>query len=105
MTFPPDQPEAAALHTLLTLEGEANFDDRRSAVEVQARQPVPLKDLLLTVLLPTGFLQSPAVRETLIKEWRTYPLTYSATKGASPSEYYGVVRDRLERFLIDGGYL
>jgi hypothetical protein len=99
------QPEAAALQHLFSLEGEAKFDDRRCAVEVQLRQSVPLRDNLLAVILPTNFLEAQSMRETLVKEWRTYPLAYPTYRGASPRECYGVIRDRLERYLSDGGYL
>jgi hypothetical protein len=105
LTHVPAQPEAKALHTLITLEGEAEYDDRRSVVEVQICKDVPLKDMLLTVILPTSFLELPVIRETLVKVWRTYPLSYSATRGATPIEYYGVVRELLESFLRKGGYL
>lgn len=102
---PTGGPGVSTLHALLTWNGVAGYDDRRSAVEVQVASPIALRDALLAVILPGAFLGQDDIRRAVFEEWRTYPITYPTYRGASPSEYYGVIRDRLERFLSEGSYL
>ena len=45
--------------SLVHYEGESLFDDRRSAIEVQVREHVALRDTLMAVILPLAFLEAP----------------------------------------------
>jgi len=105
LAIPASEIEAASYYQLITEEGEADYDDRRSSIELQARDNITLKDTLLTVILPCSFLQSAAVRNVIVKSWRTYPLAYSTVKGTMPSEYNPVIRAMLQEHLKRGGYL
>jgi hypothetical protein len=103
----PDEQEACNYYRLITEEeeGYADHDDRRSAIEIQFRDEISLRDTLLAVILPLSFLRHDDVRKAVFQIWRTYPLDYPTVKGTMPSEYNSVIRERLFRHLKQGGYL
>jgi hypothetical protein len=91
--------------SLIGSEGVADYDDRRCAFEVQTKISVPLKDNLLTVILPTPFLGEPNIRNVICKEWRSFPVCYNHILATPPSEYVRVVTEKAHDFLKNGGYL
>lgn len=80
---------------LLTRRG--NEDDRKSAIELIANRPLPLKDQLLFVVLPNEFLDDPMILNIILHEWNCDPIGYSTVQASSPADYYGVVRDLIIR--------
>ena len=104
--FIPDaELEALNYYQLVSHEGDEAYDDRRSAIEVQANIAIELRDTLLAVILPFSFLQESDIRKVIVKDWRTYPITYSTVRGTIPSEYVRVIAEKLRSYLEDGGYL
>jgi hypothetical protein len=97
--------EAISYYQLVSHDGDDAYDDRRSAIEVQARSAIALRDTLLAVILPLSFLQDPNIRKVVVEEWRTYPITYSTVRGTIPSEYVRVITEKLRSYLQDGGYV
>lgn len=87
---------ASRFHQLLLTRGPAGFDDRKSAVEVQFRDPVSLRDHLSFVVLPLEFLDNPQIRKTILEDWKCDPEPYRTTQGTSPAEYYPIVRRAIE---------
>lgn len=97
-SFPPGS-VGARFHALLMRDGPVEYDDRKSAIEVQVTQAIALQDQLLFVVLPNEFLQDAVIRDTIINVWNCDPVRYSTVKGDSPSSYYAVVRQKIqERF-------
>jgi len=86
-------------HALLMRDGPVDYDDRKSAIEVQVHQAIALKDQLLFVVLPNEFLEEAAIRDAIINVWNCDPVVYATFKGDAPAAYYAVVRQKVqERF-------
>jgi len=84
-------------YQLLIAPGPRNYDDRRSAIEVQVRDAVSLKDQLLCVMLPRESLKD--ISKAILDEWQCPLLDYPTFYGAAPIEYYPVVRHQLFEYL------
>lgn len=96
--FTPGSVEAR-FYALLIRDGPVDYDDRKSAIEVQVNQAIALRDQLLFVVLPREFLEEAAIRDTIINVWNCDPVVYATFKGDSPAAYYSVVRQKVkERF-------
>ena len=67
--IPPSQEQAAQYYQLISANGLLPHDDRRSAIEVQYRDSIPLKDTLWAVVLPTSFLMDVGIRHKIVAEW------------------------------------
>jgi hypothetical protein len=87
---------AHRFHQLLLAKGPRSFDDRKSVVEVQVREPVSLRDKLSFVVLPLEFLDYPKVRKAILEDWKCDAEPYCTTQGAAPGEYYAIVRNAIE---------
>jgi hypothetical protein len=105
LIIPPTEEEALRYYGLISHDGEDDYDDRRSAIEVQASTAISLRDILLAVILPLSFLQDADVKKVVVQEWRTYPITYSTVRGTIPRDYARDVSVKLESFLKEGQYL
>jgi hypothetical protein len=90
--------------SLITEDGETGYDDRRGAIEAQTTAPISLKDTLLSVVLPTPFLDDDGVRDAIVNQWRAYPLRYNHIRGTVPSEYIRLIAEKVREFLVNGGY-
>lgn len=88
-------------HQLIRDPTLTTCDDRISAIEVQVRGPVSLKDSLLYVVLPSELLEDAEVRTTIFDQWKCDPLPYDVYRAAPPIEYYSdirrVVREQYQR--------
>jgi hypothetical protein len=105
LNLPDASEEVLRYLSLVSVEGETAFDDRRSAIEIQSRDHLSLRDTLMAVILPLAFLEDPRIRSAIVKDWRTYPLPYFTYKGAAPSDYYSVIRASLLDHLEQGRYV
>jgi hypothetical protein len=93
----------ARFHALLMRAGPragpVDYDDRKSAIEVQVNQAITLRDQLLFVVLPKEFLEETAIRDAIINVWNCDPVMYATFRGDTPASYYAVVREKVrERF-------
>ena len=89
----------ARFYSLLQRPGPADYDDRKSAIEVQVNHGVALAEQLLFVVLPKEFLEDSPIRDAIINVWNCDPITYPTFNGSAPAEYYSVVRQKVtERF-------
>jgi hypothetical protein len=98
---PPTEPEVGQYWTLVSTEGEAEYDDRRSAIELQTREVVPLTNTVQAVILPKVFLDEASLRKILVQDWGAVPLTYHTSVGGIPNEYTRVISEKLVDFLED----
>ena len=98
LSFAPEDATAAKYYTLVSELGTHDYDDRRSAIEIQARTSFVLRDALLAVVLPECLLDLPVIRDTIIRDWRALPLTYGSQFGGIPSEYSAIIREKLDEF-------
>lgn len=80
---------------LLMRPGPVDYDDRKSAIEVQVNQIITLKDQLLFVVLPNEFLEEKQIRNAIINIWNCDPVGYPTVNGDVPASYNSVVRDRV----------
>ncbi len=99
-TFPADS-LGARFYDLLLRPGPLDYDDRRSAIEVQVDQAISLTDQLLFVVLPKEFLDDAAIRHAIINIWNCDPVSYPTFRGDSPAAYYAVVRDKVAACFQD----
>lgn len=90
---------------LITLEGEADFDDRRSAFEVIAHKPIKFENNLLAVIAPRQFLAKPDVRKQVEDTWGARAVHYSGVRATIPSEYVRVVAQQMSNFMEEEGML
>ena len=96
--FTPGSVEAR-FYALLMRAGPVDYDDRKSAIEVQVNQAITLRDQLLFVVLPKEFLEEAAIRDAIINVWNCDPVMYATFRGDTPASYYSVVREKVrERF-------
>src|SRR6267143_5092924 len=84
---------------LLMRTGLVDYDDRKSAIEVQVNQTITLRDQLLFVVLPKEFLEETAIRDAIINVWNCDPVIYATFQGDTPASYYAVVREKSENAL------
>ena len=97
--FTPGSVEAR-FYELLMRAGPVDYDDRKSAIEVQVNQAITLRDQLLFVVLPREFLEEAAIRDAIINVWNCDPVVYATFRGDAPASYYSVVREKVrERFV------
>lgn len=97
--FTPGSVEAR-FYELLMRAGPVDYDDRKSAIEVQVNQAITLRDQLLFVVLPREFLEEFTIRDAIINVWNCDPVVYATFRGDAPASYYSVVRERVrERFV------
>ncbi len=90
---------------LITMNGETEFDDRRSAFEIIADKPIRLEGNLLAVIAPRQFLGKPNVLHTIEKTWGARAMHYSAIRGTIPSEYVRTVAQKMCDFMEKEGLL
>ena len=89
----------ARFYSLLQRPGPVDYDDRKSAIEVQVDHSISLAEQLLYVVLPKEFLEEPAIQNAIINVWNCDPITYPTFNGDAPAVYYAVVRQKVaERF-------
>jgi hypothetical protein len=91
--------EASDYLKLITHDDPVEYDDRRSAIEVAVESPVPLRDTILTVVLPFSMFEDQPVRQLILNEWGVRPVTYNTVKGTLPGEYQSIIRQSLHDFL------
>ena len=97
--FTPGSVEAR-FYALLVRDGPVGYDDRKSAIEVQVNQAIPLREQLLFVVLPREFLEEAAIRDAIINVWNCDPVLYATFMGDAPASYYSVVRQKvMDRFV------
>jgi hypothetical protein len=83
--------------------GPFDYDDRKSAIEVQVAKTISLKDQLMFVVLPREFLEDTYVKEAIYKTWNCDAIDYPTFEGDKPRSYYSVVRNEVaKRFEIKG---
>jgi hypothetical protein len=90
---------------LLLRPGPVDFDDRKSAIEVQLDQTISLKGQLMFVVLPREFLEDPMVRDTISTIWGCDAVQYPTFRGDAPTSYYSVVRNEVSRLFESKGEL
>lgn len=78
-------------------QGPVDFDDRRSAIEVQFTQRIDLRNHLSFVVLPREFLEDSGTSDTISNIWNCDTIAYPTFHGDSPSAYYSVVRHEIAR--------
>jgi hypothetical protein len=104
ITFPNGTPSQRYCNLLLR-PGPADYDDRKSAIEVQVNHTIPLEDQLMFVVLPREFLEERMVKETILTIWDCDAVQYPTFHGDAPTSYYSVVRNEVSRRFELGGQL
>ena len=98
-TPPSGEDEVERYWQIVNAAGEAAFDERRSAIEIQSRDALALRDNLHAVIMPTGFLDEPAIRRAVVQDWRAVPITYDTHRGTIPNEYIRDISIKLQLLL------
>lgn len=87
----------ARFYSLLRRSGPVDFDDRKSAIEVQVNHNIALAEQLLFVVLPNEFFEDPDIRDAIINVWNCDPIRYPTFNGDAPANYYSVIRQEVTR--------
>jgi hypothetical protein len=82
---------------LLLRPGPADYDDRKSAIEIQVNQIISLRNQLMFVVLPREFLEETGIKEAIFKTWNCEAVEYPTFEGDAPTAYYSVVRNEVAR--------
>jgi hypothetical protein len=90
---------------LLQQSGPSRGDDRRSAIEVQVPDPIPLSGSLLCAFVPSDYVRDTTLRERLKAEWQCDVEPYSVVFGTSPDEYFPNVRLLTQQLYEKLGFL
>jgi hypothetical protein len=88
-------------HQLLLKKGPVAYDDRKSAIEVQVKESIFLRDQLLCVILPRDFLRRKNIRKAILQDWGCDAISYPTFKGGAPSQYYPVIQTLLAKRFED----
>jgi len=97
--------EAEGYYELIKTKAETEFDDRRSTIEIQTIESVSLSsDTVYTVILPQSFLENEYVRNTVIKTWKSDPLTYPSYR-SEPDFLIPIIIDRLGQYFNKKGLI
>src|ERR1043166_9248953 len=81
----PDGTVGKRYHDLLLRSGPSNYDDRKSAIEVQVNQRIALKDQLMFVVLPREFLEEEMIKKTIVNTWNCDAVGYPTFCGDAPT--------------------
>lgn len=101
----PTEFEAKSYKSLIENLGSAAYDDRASAIEVQAGCSVTLTNKnVLAVVIPGEFMDDPKYQDVLLHEWRANIRTYSVQR-RNPNEYMSQICQNIEDFYRSRGYL
>lgn len=87
----------ARFYSLLQRPGPADYDDRKSAIEIQVNHNISLAEQLLFVVLPSEFFEDQDIRDAIINVWNCDPIRYPTFNGDAPANYYSVVRQEVTR--------
>jgi len=98
LAFSATEAQAQSYYDLINGGGDPECDDRLSAVEIQLRSSIDIRDGIMAVVLPTCFLDDAQLAETILKTWRAEPLTYDAVIGMRPLEFHGAIRLLIRQF-------
>ena len=90
---------------LLLRPGPTDYDNRKSAIEVQVAKTISLKNQLSFVVLPREFLEETSVKEAIYKSWNCDAIDYPTFEGDAPRAYYSVVRNEVAKRFEIGGQL
>jgi hypothetical protein len=95
---------AARAYGFLTLDPAlANDDDRRSTIEIQISQSVPLADVLRAVVGPPALLSDDKVVQALDLLPQVQRVTYETYGRQQPSAYTALLYEYVARYLVAKG--
>lgn len=102
--IPPSEFVADSYHKLIH-DSPSPCDDRRSSIEVQFKEPLPLnqKNVLL-VVLPKVFLDDKIVRQTIMNEWGADVRGYLGTHASTTIFVERIFRE-VEGYLKSENYI
>jgi len=103
--IPPIEFEAQSYYDLIKHRATLALDDRGSAIEIQIDHSLPLtSDNLLYLVLPKVFYIDRAIRETIVKEWKTRTALYQI-QAITLQEHMGIVYTEVTKFLSEMGFI
>lgn len=94
---------ARALARLIADPAIRNVDDRCGTIELQFSTAVPLAAALQAIIAPAAMLEDPEVREALALCPDAVPIPYKMYGRFEPSNFAGVIYERVEAFLEGRG--
>lgn len=103
--IPVTQSAARAYARLSRDTSIADDDDRRSTIEIQIANSVPLSTALKAVIAPPVLLSDPEVTAALDEMPNVARVTYETYGRQQPSAYAGLLYDHVARFLVSEGVM
>lgn len=77
LSFDPTNLVAQSYHSIVSVTGQTEFDDRRATIEIQSSNCLPLgEDTLQAIALPEDFLENEALFETITLDWKADIIPY-----------------------------
>jgi hypothetical protein len=95
-----DHLEVDAYNQLIRNRLNSRSDDRVSAIEIQMKSDIELRNRISAVILPSGYLDKKNIREQ-IKSWSATAIPYHLAKEFSPLELYGLVESLVREYLVE----
>lgn len=97
--------EAQSYYELIKSKRQSIFDDRRSAIEIQTDEIIPLSsDTVCAVVLPQAFMDDEKIKATIVGNWNAKLLTYPSYR-SEPAFFIPFIMDNVRNFLQDEGLI
>lgn len=95
--------EVQVYYDMVGSTGASATDDRASTIEIQTADAISISGNVLGVVLPTPAMDNPAIANLILKVWNVPYLTYHAFTKSRPSEYHGLVVEKVYDLLKRAG--
>lgn len=104
MEIPASEFEVEAYHVMARAEGNKNFDDRATTIEIQTSDSIALTSKVSAVIMPSNFMKDQSIIEPLEKCGASI-IPYEYVRQMRPSEYPSLFYDKIRRHYVERGFL
>src|SRR5262249_23139502 len=102
--LPPLEFEVRSYHSLINATSRSQADDRKTTIEIQTVDSIELKKNAMLIVLPSIFLDSPALIDVIVGKWKAKIKTYTLMN-RDPAEYTSFLLQSVEAYLQENNLL
>jgi hypothetical protein len=100
VVYDPIHSQLEGYHSLLISDHQTDIDDRKTTIEVQMNQPIPINSTTIdAIILPKNLAESPTVKGILSDDLKI-PLITITNYGVMAKNYYTDMMEKTKEFLI-----
>lgn len=105
LTIPNFLFEGHSYHSLISDKSATDYDDRRSAIEIQIDHKIKLnKSSVKAAIMPQDFCDEDAIRKTILKTWNASLIGYPSYH-SDPKHDVGAIYEITRKFLSEDGIM